>query len=52
MINDKSSKSSTLSKLSQFLNPDILNKKPSISNTVKESTTMIDLTNTKKKSDQ
>lgn len=37
-----------LDKLSRFLSPDILNKKPKISNIMKESNTMIDLTDTKK----
>ncbi|CAF1411084.1 unnamed protein product, partial [Rotaria sordida] len=51
IINDKPMKSSnTLDKLSRFLNPDILKKKPTISNIMKESNTMIDLTDTKTKS--
>ncbi|CAF1563707.1 unnamed protein product, partial [Adineta steineri] len=49
LIEDKPSTSSnTLNKLSRFLNPDILKKKPTMSNMEKESTTMIDLTDTKK----
>ncbi|CAF1055497.1 unnamed protein product [Rotaria sp. Silwood1] len=49
LIDDKPSKSSnTLDKLSRFLNPDILKKKPTMSNIMKESNTMIDLTDTKK----
>ncbi len=49
LIEDKPSTSTnTLNKLSRFLNPDILKKKPTISNNVKQSDTMIDLTNTKK----
>ncbi len=49
LIDDKPSKSSnTLNKLSRFLNPDILKKKPTISNIIKQSNTMIDLTDTKK----
>jgi hypothetical protein len=49
LIHDKPSTSSnTLNKLSRFLNPDILKKKPTISNIMKESNTMIDLTDTKK----
>jgi hypothetical protein len=49
MIEDKPSTSSnTLNKLSRFLNADILKKKPTISNIMKESNTMIDLTDTKK----
>ena len=49
LIEEKPSTStSTLNKLSRFLNPDILKKKPTISNIVKQSDTMIDLTDTKK----
>ncbi|CAF4013097.1 unnamed protein product, partial [Adineta steineri] len=49
LIEDKPSTSSnTLNKLSRFLNPDILKKKPTMSSMEKESTTMIDLTDTKK----
>lgn len=40
--------SNTLNKLSRFLNPEILKKKPTISNITKQSDTMIDLTDTKK----
>jgi hypothetical protein len=49
LIDDKPSTSSnTLNKLSRFLNPDILKKKPTISNIITQSNTMIDLTDTKK----
>jgi hypothetical protein len=49
LIEDKPSTSTnTMNKLSRFLNPDILKKKPTISNTLKESNTMIDLSDTKK----
>ena len=53
LIDEKpSTPSTTLNKLSRFLNPDILKKKPTISNTVKESNTMIDLTDTRKAATQ
>lgn len=49
LIEDKPSTSAnTLNKLSRFLNPDILKRKPVISNNTKQSDTMIDLTDTKK----
>jgi hypothetical protein len=49
LIEDKPSTSTnTMNKLSRFLNPDILKKKPTISNIAKQSDTMIDLTDTKK----
>ncbi|UJR15390.1 hypothetical protein I4U23_002338 [Adineta vaga] len=49
LIDDKPTQSSNrLNKLSRFLNPDILKKKPTISNIGKESNVMIDLTDTKK----
>ncbi|CAF4726072.1 unnamed protein product [Rotaria socialis] len=44
----KPKSSDKLSKLSRFLNPDILKKKPTMSNIMKESNTMIDLNDTKK----
>ncbi|CAM4890416.1 unnamed protein product [Rotaria socialis] len=48
LIEDKPKSSDKLSKLSRFLNPDILKKKPTMSNIMKESNTMIDLNDTKK----
>ncbi len=49
LIDDKPSTSTnTFNKLSRFLNPDILKKKPTISNITNQSNTMIDLTDTKK----
>lgn len=38
----------TLNKLSRFLNPEILKKKPTMSNLAQQSETMIDLTDTRK----
>ena len=49
LIEDKPSTSTnTLNKLSRFLNPEILKKKPTISNSVQKSETMIDLTDNRK----
>ena len=49
LIDDKPKPvSNTLNKLSRFLNPDILKKKPTMSTVAKESATMIDLTDTSK----
>ncbi|CAF1495754.1 unnamed protein product [Adineta ricciae] len=49
LIDDKPKPvSNTLNKLSRFLNPDILKKKPTMSTVAKESVTMIDLTDTSK----
>ncbi|CAF3912203.1 unnamed protein product [Rotaria magnacalcarata] len=48
LIEDKPKSSDKFNKLSRFLNPDILKKKPTMSNIMKESNTMIDLNDTKK----
>lgn len=49
LIEDKPSTSTnTFNKLSRFLNPEILKKKPTISNSVQQSETMIDLTDNRK----
>lgn len=43
-----STSSNTLNKLSRFLNPEILKKKPTMSNLARQSETMIDLADTRK----